>query len=78
MGVPHGTPKSSTLIGFSLINHPFWGTPIYGNPHVLLHHHSQARPPGAPQRLHAVSAGSLLLRKGPQVEADALLVKPFT
>ena len=29
-----GTPKSSTLIGFSLINHPFWGTPIYGNPHM--------------------------------------------
>ena len=30
-----GTPKSSTLIGFSLINHPFWGTPIYGNPHLM-------------------------------------------
>ena len=29
-----GTPKSFTLIGFSLINHPFWGTPIYGNPQV--------------------------------------------
>ena len=23
-----GTSKSSTLIGFSLINHPFWGTPV--------------------------------------------------
>ena len=22
------TPKSSILIGFSIINHPFWGTPI--------------------------------------------------
>ena len=21
-----GTPKSSILIGFSIINHPFWGT----------------------------------------------------
>ena len=29
-----GTPKSSTLMGFSLINHPFWGTPIYGNPQM--------------------------------------------
>ena len=38
MGVSknNGTPKSSTLIGFSIINHPFWGfspyfleTPIY-------------------------------------------------
>ena len=25
------TPKSSILIGFALINHPFWGTPIFGN-----------------------------------------------
>ena len=22
-------PKSSILIGFSIINHPFWGTPIF-------------------------------------------------
>ena len=27
-----GTPKSSVLRGFSLINHPFWGTLIYGTP----------------------------------------------
>ena len=25
-----GTPKSSILIGFSIINHPFWGTFIFG------------------------------------------------
>ena len=25
------------LIGFSIINHPFWGTPIFGNTHVDLH-----------------------------------------
>ena len=31
-----GTPKSSILIGFSIINHPFWGTPIFGNPHLQL------------------------------------------
>ena len=30
-----GTPKSSILIGFSFINHPFWGTPVLGNPHVV-------------------------------------------
>ena len=29
-----GTPKSSMLIGFSIINHPFWGTPIFGNTHI--------------------------------------------
>ena len=30
----NGTPKSSILIGFSIINHPFWGTPIFGNIHL--------------------------------------------
>ena len=29
-----GTPKSSILIEFSITNHPFWGTPIFGNTHV--------------------------------------------
>ena len=29
-----GTPKSSILIGFFVINHPFWGTPIFGNTHI--------------------------------------------
>ena len=28
------TPKSSILIGFSTINHPFWDTPIFGNIHL--------------------------------------------
>ena len=29
-----GTPKLSILIGFSIIKHPFWGTPIFGNIHL--------------------------------------------
>ena len=29
-----GTTKSSILIGFSIINHPFWDTPIFGTPHI--------------------------------------------
>ena len=32
IGVP---PKSSILIGFSIINHPFWGTPFFGNTHMI-------------------------------------------
>ena len=32
-----GTPKSSILIGFSIINHPFWGTPLFGNTHVYIY-----------------------------------------
>ena len=38
MGVSknNGAPKSSILIGFSLINHPFWGFPlIFGNTHMM-------------------------------------------
>ena len=30
-------PKSSILIGFSIIHHPFWGTPIFGNTHFKKH-----------------------------------------
>ena len=30
------TPKSSIFIGFDMINHPFWGTAIYGNPHLRI------------------------------------------
>ena len=29
-----GTPKSSILMGFCIVNHPFIGTPIYGNPDI--------------------------------------------
>ncbi len=29
-----GTPNSSVLIGFSIINHQFWGTTIFGNTHM--------------------------------------------
>ena len=29
-----GTPKSSILKGFSIINHQFWGSPIFGNTHM--------------------------------------------
>ena len=38
MGVSEnrGTPKSSILIGFSIINHPFWDTTILGNTHVRI------------------------------------------
>ena len=58
MGVPWGTPKSSSLIGVSTINHPFEGTPFDGKPpygikwHWLYHvktssahpHHAGALP----------------------------------
>ena len=31
------TPKSSILIGLSLINHPFWGTPIlWKHPYIYI------------------------------------------
>ena len=34
----NGTLKSSILIGVSIINHPFWGTPIFRNIHLSCHH----------------------------------------
>ena len=43
MGVSknNGTPKSSILIGFSIINHPFWDTPIFGNTQIDGHYLGQ-------------------------------------
>ena len=35
MGKP---PKSSILIEFSIINHPFWGTHIFGNTQIFTNH----------------------------------------
>ena len=54
-----GTPKSSILIGFSIINHPFWGTPIFGNTHVteiLLFFGNCFLPPN---HVYGVSTGSV-------------------
>ena len=31
-------PISSILIGFSIINHPFWGAPIFGNTDIIQKH----------------------------------------
>ena len=38
MGVSkhNGTPKSYILIGVSILNDLFWGTPIFGNIHIEL------------------------------------------
>ena len=38
MGVSknRGTLKSSIFTGFSIINHPFWDTPIFGNIHMCI------------------------------------------
>ena len=30
-----GPPNHPILIGFSIINHPFWGTTIFGNTHFI-------------------------------------------
>ena len=62
MGVSknRGTPKSSILRGFSIINHSSWGTPIFGNIHMislhLLHPGCFGRCPSL-QRWHVVSGG---------------------
>ena len=40
-----GTHKSSILIGCSIINHPFWGTTILGNPHINDDHFATKKSP---------------------------------
>ena len=35
----NGTPKSSILTGFSIINQPFWGAPIFGNTYIYYTQH---------------------------------------
>ena len=37
MGVSknRGTPKATILIGFSMVNHPFWDTPIWKHPYKV-------------------------------------------
>ena len=48
-----GTPKSSILIGFSIVNHPFWGTTIFGNTHIhIAHRYVPTRSVGFPMLLH--------------------------
>ena len=34
----NGTPKSSIVIGFSIIHHPFWGTTVFGNTQICANH----------------------------------------
>ena len=54
-------PKSSILIGFSIINHPFWGTPILGNIHMIFDLVTR------PERRHA----SIMNGSGTESLADA-------
>ena len=50
IGVP---PKSSILIGFSIINRPFWGTAIFGSTQM----DNIFRSMGQPQKDHQLLAG---------------------
>ena len=44
-------PKSSILIGFgTIINHPFWGTTIFGNTHILISKDFMIGPPAVNQK----------------------------
>ena len=65
MGVSknRGTPESSILIGFSIINHPFWGTIIFGGPPIFRSNsQNQQKWPGIPLDLEGI--GLLPLLKG--------------
>ena len=63
-----GTPKSSLLIRFSIINHPFWGTRIFGNIHlVILVNFSH----GAKKKIHS-SKSSRVAQPKPWVKAPSI------
>ena len=68
-----GTPKSSTLKGFSIINHPFWGTPIFGNTYMQNYVLISTRHSGFMLRIHTTLriAGHL------KVVARILSTAPF-
>ena len=52
MGVSknRGTPKSSILIGFSIINHPFWGYPYFRKHPYQFFHQLPEKPSSRPSR----------------------------
>ena len=45
------TPKSSILIGFSIGKQPYWGSSIFGNPHIDPLMREQQIKPGQPSSL---------------------------
>ena len=57
VGFPPKSSISMDLIGFSMINHPFWGTTILGNPHMfwfifrLGHFQKESSPSWGPLRI---------------------------
>ena len=53
----NGTPKSSILIQFSIINHPFWSIPIFGNTHIQISSESsESSESFFPNAAHAANA----------------------
>ncbi len=69
IGIP---PKSSILIGFSIINHPFWGTPIFGSVHIWQQKSSESMLPGHYQTL--LSAHSCTTGPPRQVTYEPMIV----
>ena len=49
-----GTPKSSILVGFSLINHPAIGYSMYGTPHMMFFSGPQELPLYAEPKKHGL------------------------
>ena len=73
-----GTPKSSMLIRFFIVNHPFWGSPIFGkHPNILSRFRSRHGRPSrksilfGPTLEHALDAQRSIMLGG-QPTADSL------
>ena len=74
MGVSEnrGTPKSSILKGFSVINHPFWGTPIFGSTHISQKLYARRFPP------HHTTTSKFYLTINPLENEDIKTTQPTT
>ena len=72
MGVSEnrGTPKSSILKGFSVINHPFWGTPIFGSTHISQKLYARRFPP------HHTTTSKFYLTINPLENEDIKTTQP--
>ena len=68
-----GTPKSSILMKFSIINHPFWGTPIFGN--IRQQNVISWKKPSAPSEglENFISAKSCAINLGTRVSSGPVL-----
>ena len=78
VSVNGGTPRSSNLIGFSIINHPFWGTPYFWkHPHGLSNKPDRMTDNDWHQILVMVCTAPMLFKKETPPQFDSCVFFPL-